>query len=150
MNGISGFRLPDNGVCLAGDAIEEKRRRMGDKWPWPDSATSGDTRVALTWPWREPGKFSMPGCLVLAVLAPDGKMVVLEAVPFETASSAVVGGVLVEGAGLMLQQVIGWGVQYVAVDAEDMARCALWCDMLTKDASCVNLRLRYSQLFAVD
>ena len=130
------------GVVLAGDRIEAMQREAGAKWPWP-GAMNGDARVGLTWPERDPGKVNRRGCFMLTMLDPEGRMVVVRSVQFDTASSHVTGVLMTEGAGMLVQQAVSWGIRIVAVDAWKLDECALWCDMIARDASCRGMRLRF-------
>lgn len=147
---ITGFPLPDGGVCLAGDGIMALHKEASARWPWPEVATQGDTRAALCWPEREAGKSARRGVLLLSVLAPDGRLVVVAAEPFDAVSSHVEAGRVVEGCGVMVARLVGFGVRQFAVGADDMDACKLWVNMILKDASCRALRPRFEPVRDLD
>ena len=140
MDGLNGFMLPDGGVCYTGPAVEERHTaseaaRPG-AWPWSGPVMQGDSRAAIAWPDRgvPGGTVSARGSLAIAVIDPDGLMRIVSMQEFDRVSTGVDdSGKMREGLGLMLRDLVAWGVHDIGFQYDDSKDSETWWGLIKKD-----------------
>ena len=135
MTGLTGFQLPDGGVCFSGAVCQERMEVSEgvrpDSWPWTGPVMQGDARAAVAWPDTDN---PAPGRVALAVMDPEGRMRVVTVEKFDRVATAIDGlGGVIPGLGILLRDVIGFGVRQIAVQADDSVQANDWWTMLRKD-----------------
>ena len=135
MIGLTGFQLPDGGVCFSGaichERMEVSEQVRAGSWPWVGPFMQGDARAAVAWPDIE---HPAPGRVAVAVLDPEGFMRVVTVEPFDRVATSIDGlGSTVPGLGMLLRDVVGFGIRQIAVQADDSVQANDWWTMLRKD-----------------
>lgn len=143
MNGINGFLLPDGNICLTGSTIDE--RYTADQnfkpglWPWHGEQMSGDVRAGVAWPDRDVtgGSVHPNGALCVGVMDPDGMLRVVTMRPFNRVAS----GPNYEGLGIMLRDLVCWGVRKIIVQADKDVESDTWWRMVKRDPAVHGIKI---------
>jgi len=135
MQGLNGFSCPDGNTFLTGDVISE--RMAADNafkpgaWPFDGEIMQGDVRAAVAWPDRDVtgGTVHPNGAVCIGVLDPDGMMRVVTMREFNRVGSTP----KVEGLGVMLRDLVCWGVTRIIVQADKDVESDTWWRMVRRD-----------------
>ena len=140
MNGLTGFLLPDGGVCFTGDLPAQRMEAYSlshKDWPWSGPFMQGDARAAVAWP-----EGSNLGQVGLGVLDGDGRLWIVSMIPFRLVSTGVdPAGKMQAGLGVILREMTMWGIRQVQVQADDLVEAQTWWELLRKDTATREIRL---------
>ena len=145
MKSLQGYSFSDGSVCLLGDACQDRMERnetlRPGTWPWRGPVMIGDVRASVAWPEYDE-KHSEHGQIAVAVVGADGLMRVVQVQPFERVGTILdAAGNMSEGLGLMLRDVVSWGVRTVAVQADDATKANDWWTLMRQDPVIGSLRV---------
>lgn len=143
MQSINGFLLTDGSIFLTGETVSERmdaaEKFKPGSWPWQGEHMQGDVRASVAWPDRDVtgGSVHPNGALCIGVLDSDGMLRVVTMRPFNRVGS----GPGNDGLGIMLRDIVCWGVNRIIVQCDNDAETDTWWRMVKRDPASARMKI---------